>query len=98
MCTKKPRKILLIIPNLGRGGAQQMFRPQLKSLAIDFKVIGCVFHWDGAFAEDHAENIISLEVPAGKNFVLKVLYFILRIIRLKQLKRQKGIEVSISHL
>ena len=90
--------ILIIIPNLGQGGAQSIFRHHMHHLSLHFKVIGCVFNWDGAFETDKSENVISLDVPGGKTWVHKTYYFILRIIKLRHLKREMKIDVSISHL
>jgi glycosyltransferase involved in cell wall biosynthesis len=92
------RKVLLIIPNLGRGGAQRVFHQQLKYLSNDFDVMGCVFNWDGAFEEDKASNIVSLNVSGGVTLLQKIRTFILRIIRLRKLKRENKIDISISHL
>ncbi len=92
------KKVLIIIPNLGRGGAQQVFRQQLTYMSERFEVIGCVFNWDGSFDEDRVNNIVSLNVPGGKNYFDKAWYFILRIVRLRRLKIEKQIELSISHL
>lgn len=92
------KRVLLVIPNLGRGGAQQVFRQQLETLSKTFHVTACVFNWDDAFEEDHTINIVSLDVPAGNTTLAKVWYFALRIIRLKAIKRKEKIEVSISHL
>ena len=91
-------KILLLIPNLGRGGAQHVFRQQLQSFSIYYHVVGCVYNWDGAFDKDKTTDIISLEVPAGSTWLHKLYYFILRVIRLRKLKKENGIDVSISHL
>lgn len=91
-------KLLILIPNLGSGGAQRVFRQQMRCLSVHFNVLGCVFNWDGSFEDDKVSNIISLNVPGGKTWVLKVYYFIIRIIRLRSLKRRYGIDVSISHL
>jgi glycosyltransferase involved in cell wall biosynthesis len=98
MLPKGTKNVLLIIPNLGRGGAQKIYHQQLVRLSSHFNVIGCVFNWDGAFEDDHAANIFSLNVPAGQNYFEKTWYFIIRIIRLKTLKRKHNIDVSISHL
>jgi glycosyltransferase involved in cell wall biosynthesis len=92
------KKILIIIPNLGRGGAQQIFRQQVKFLSSFHNVTGCVFNWEGSFKEDRSNNIISLEVPAGKNVFQKVRYFIQRISRLNKIKKTYKIDVAISHL
>ena len=43
-------------------------------------------------------NIISLQVPKGKNIFSKLYFFYLRIRRLKKLKARLGITHSISHL
>lgn len=92
-------KILLIIPNLGKGGAQKIFLQQLENLSGQYDVLGCVFNWDGAFKSDSRRPmVLSLDVPGGKNYLLKLYYFILRIHRLRKLKRQHKINLSISHL
>ncbi len=92
------KRILIIIPNLGRGGAQRVFRQQLKYLSDSFEAIGCVFNWDGAFEEDKAANVVSLNVEGGVTWVDKTYHFVQRIIRLRELKRKNGIDISISHL
>lgn len=90
--------ILLVIPNLGRGGAQQVFRQQFESLARNFNVYGCVFNWDGTTPEEWPSNITSLNVKAGRNFIEKFCLFIKRIYRLRKLKSKLTIEIAISHL
>lgn len=91
-------KLLIIIPNLGRGGAQRIYHQQLKHLAPYFDVQGTVFNWDGAFDEDKTEATLSLDVPGGRTWAHKIYYFFLRIVRLRKLKREKNIDISISHL
>ena len=92
------RNLLLLIPNLGRGGAQKVFLDQVDSLAKNFAITGCVFNWDEAFESDKRANIVSLDVPAGKNVFTKIFYFFQRIIRLRKLKSKLSIQVCISHL
>jgi glycosyltransferase involved in cell wall biosynthesis len=92
------KKILLIIPNLGRGGAQKVFHQQFTHLSKWFEVTGCVFNWDGSFADDHVEGMFSLDVPAGRNVFRKAQYFLVRLRRLKNLKERLRPDVSISHL
>jgi glycosyltransferase involved in cell wall biosynthesis len=94
----KSKRLLLLIPNLGRGGAQQVFRDQLQFYSKHFNTIGCVFNWDDAFKDDHSENIIALNIPAGKNLVSKIYYFWKRVYALKKIKREYNISYSISHL
>jgi glycosyltransferase involved in cell wall biosynthesis len=91
-------RILILIPNLGLGGAQKVFHYQLQYLAQFFDVEGCVFNWNGALPSDRQERIASLDVPAGHSIVHKIYCFILRIHRLRRLKKEKNITVTISHL
>lgn len=95
---KSQPKVLIIIPNLGRGGAQKVFHQQLDFLSKEFDVTACVFNWEGAFDFDHKDNIISLDVSGGKNVIQKIKNFFLRVIRLKRIKKRLNIAVSISHL
>lgn len=91
-------KILIIIPNLGRGGAQKVFNQQLQYLSDLFDVHGCVFNWDGAFDDDQHDRIISLDVAKGNNWFSKIYYFLLRAVRLRRIKRERKIDIAISHL
>lgn len=91
-------KIMLLIPNLGRGGAQQVFRQQFRSLSTKYDVTGCVFNWEGSFEEDRMEKIVSLDVPAGRTIPGKIRNFLLRVRRLKRIKKALGVDVTISHL
>lgn len=91
-------KVLLVIPNLGLGGAQKVFYQQLADLAPHFEVSACVFGWDNSFPSDQTKGIISLDVPAGKSYLGKIYYFLLRVLRLRMLKNRLGIDLTISHL
>ena len=91
--------IMLIIPNLGSGGAQKVFRDQLAFFRTTrMKVIAVVFNWDGAFAEDKQSDIISLDVPAGSGMIDKMRCFNARIKKLRHLKREHHVTHAISHL
>jgi glycosyltransferase involved in cell wall biosynthesis len=92
------KKILLVIPNLGRGGAQQVFRDQLKFFSNSHDTVGCVFNWEGAFEDDRLIKIISLDIPAGRNWLSKIYYFWKRVYALRKIKKEKKISFSISHL
>src|SRR5687768_7156924 len=95
---KDNRTILLIIPNLGRGGAQQVFRDQLHFFSEHFNVIGCVFNWDDTFEDDRMSNMVSLDVPAGRGALGKIYSFIKRIFVLRTIKKKYNVSFSISHL
>jgi glycosyltransferase involved in cell wall biosynthesis len=92
------KKVLLLITNLGQGGAQKVFRDQLQFFSEHFQVTGCVFNWDGALDEDKELNVVSLEVTAGKNMVDKLYQFVVRCIRYRKLKKELEADVSISHM
>ncbi|WP_276373182.1 glycosyltransferase [Chryseolinea sp. H1M3-3] len=94
----KKKSILLVIPNLGKGGAQQVFRDQLEFYSKHFNTIGCVFNWDDTFEDDRQSNIISLDVPAGKSGFDKIVSFWKRVAALKKIKQEHNIDFSISHL
>jgi glycosyltransferase involved in cell wall biosynthesis len=92
------KKVLLIIPNLGLGGAQNVFRQQYVFYSKSFETVGCVFNWNGATPEDKNAGYISLDVPGGGNILSKSWHFIRRILELRRIKRKYGITHSISHL
>lgn len=91
-------KILLIIPNLGRGGAQRVFHQQRAELSLFADVYGCVFNWSGSFSDDRLATIYSLDVPEGNSLFQKARNFLVRVRRLKRLKLELGVDISISHL
>jgi glycosyltransferase involved in cell wall biosynthesis len=90
--------VLLLIPNLGRGGAQRVFHQHRQFLSQHFNVTACVFNFDGAFPEEQNESILSLDVPAGRNIIEKTSYFFQRVRRLKKIKRDYNVDLTISHL
>jgi glycosyltransferase involved in cell wall biosynthesis len=94
----KALRILIVIPNLGRGGAQQVFRDQLQFYSGHDYTLGCVFNFDDSFKDDQTANILSLHVPAGKNFLSKIACFFKRIVALRKIKREYNITFCISHL
>jgi glycosyltransferase involved in cell wall biosynthesis len=94
----RPKTVLLIIPNLGRGGAQKVFRDQLAFYSTHFNTIGCVFNWDDSFDQDRSLNVISLGVPAGKNIFSKFYFFLKRVSALRAIKNKYKVTTAISHL
>jgi len=88
----------LLIPNLGFGGAQRVFHDHSVALAKKYKVYECVFNKEEGVAFPTDNELLDLQVPGGKNALLKLYYFYLRCIRLKKLKQQYKIDACISHL
>jgi len=94
----KDPAIFILTPSLGQGGTQRVFHQQRSFLSGYFKVVSSTFNWTGSFEAERNQDIISLEVPAGGNVLTKIYYFLVRIIRVRQLKKKHNITVSISHL
>ena len=91
--------LLLLIPNLGRGGTQAVFRQQLSFYSARVKTVGVVFNTDGTTSDDtKLGQIISLDVEAGRSWFGKLISFLTRIRRLRTIKRQHSVTISISHL
>lgn len=93
-----PIKLLLLIPNLGSGGAQKVFREQYHFLSSKVQVWACAFNLEGALSADLEMNPISLEVPPGQNFFSKAYFFLLRCVRLRRLKKKLQADICISHM
>ena len=91
-------KIMLLIPNLGLGGAQRVFHDHSIELSKHYSVTEIVFNLDSSNVYAGQNQIKSLDVAGGGNTVEKLRNFYRRVERLKKLKRELGIEVSISHL
>ena len=91
-------KILLLIPNLGLGGAQRVFHDHSVELSKHYKVTEVVFNLESNNLYASQNQVKSLDVAGGGNAVEKLRNFYRRVIRLKILKQKLGIELSISHL
>jgi glycosyltransferase involved in cell wall biosynthesis len=92
------KKILLLIPNFGFGGAQRVFSDHSKLFSEEYTVEECVFNEN--FSNTYkTENLVhNLNVEAGKSFFDKAHSFYQRVSRLKEIKRKQHYDVSISHL
>jgi glycosyltransferase involved in cell wall biosynthesis len=90
------KKILLLIPDYGLGGAQRVFSDQSKFLSRHFDVTLCTFNSDSVDIYDSVGNKINLNVKAGGNVFEKIYFFLLRISALGKVKKQ--FDLCISHL
>jgi glycosyltransferase involved in cell wall biosynthesis len=97
MATDKKR-ILLLIPNLGFGGAQRVFHDHSIELSKKYKVYECVFNREDGIAYPTGNELIDLEVPGGGGMLFKIYNFFLRCRKVRKIKKQYGIDISISHL
>ncbi len=57
-----------------------------------------MFNWDDAFEDDRDSNILTLDIPAGKNWVSKIHCFWKRVVAIRKIKKRHNIDFSISHL
>ena len=94
----KPRNILLIIPEMSVGGAQRSMAKLSIELAKDHRVWLCVFNDRGGIAYTHGGTLINLDVVPRPPRYHKFKSFIQRVTRLRKLKKQLKIDVSISFL
>ena len=92
------KKVLLLIPNFGFGGAQRVFSEQSKMCAMHYEVIECVFNSHIDYTYPTYGRLISLAVPAGNNIVTKAKFFLQRCWRLHVLKRKERPDITISHM
>jgi glycosyltransferase involved in cell wall biosynthesis len=100
MTTSTPHRptVLLLIPNLGLGGAQRVFHDHSVELAKHYSVAEAVFNLDGGNLFPSENPVHSLEVPGGGSPLDKLRNFWQRIERLRVLKRKLCVGVCISHL
>ncbi|TYZ11918.1 glycosyltransferase [Hymenobacter lutimineralis] len=93
-----PQNILLLIPNFGFGGAQQVFHDHSVELAKQFQVTECVFNLDQADAYPSGNPVINLDVPGHGSTLDKIKHFVQRCTRLRFHKKRLNTQVCISHL
>ncbi|UYZ61358.1 glycosyltransferase [Hymenobacter weizhouensis] len=90
--------LLLLIPNLGFGGAQRVFHDHSVELAKHYAVTEAVFNTEGGNMYPSGNKMVSLEVGGGGSATEKIRNFGRRIGRLRALKRRLHTDVCISHL
>ena len=93
-----PAKLLLLIPNLGLGGAQRVFHDHSEAFAEHYAVTEVVFNTEGGNRHPSANDLVSLDVAGGGGLIRKSVHFSRRVERLRALKRKLGADVCVSHL
>ncbi len=96
--SKNTRRILLLIPNLGHGGAQRSFTKLANALRIKYPITIAVFNMDMEDQYGLPTAPISLDVRAGSNPFDKLYMLYKRVARLKKLKKQHNISLTISFM
>ena len=91
-------KILLLIPNLGLGGAQRVFHDHSVELAKHYAITEAVFNLEGGDLYPSGNPVVSLAVSGGGGTLAKLQNFRRRISGLRQLRERLRPAVVISHL
>ncbi|MCB2408498.1 glycosyltransferase [Hymenobacter lucidus] len=92
------KKLLMVIPNLGLGGAQRAFHDHSVELSKYYDVTEAVFDLDLDNLYPSGNPLESLKVEGGGGPVRKVTNFFKRVSQLKQLKQRLKTDICISHL
>jgi glycosyltransferase involved in cell wall biosynthesis len=98
MVKRNQLRILQLIPEFGQGGAEKVFSQLGKELSKKYTVIDGVFNLVRKQEYTTGHQIVELGVMGGDNVIVKVYYFLLRILRLNRLKSTLEINLTISHL
>lgn len=92
------KRILMITPDLGYGGAEKSFSRWADMLSAHHDVTRVVFNTAEENVYLKNRDLVSLDIPGGKNLFSKLWYFFKRVVRLKQIKGDLRPDVSISFL
>lgn len=92
------QNVVLIIPNLDFGGAQESFSKLSVGLAATCNVVNVVFNKDNMAAYPFGGPLIDMNIPAGGNFAKKIYNLWKRAKLLKKIKAEHQANVAISFL
>lgn len=90
--------ILLLIPELGKGGAENSLLKLSALLAERYKVYVCVFHTKVKVPYPVTVDLIDLQTPPTIQPLRKIYYIFSRIRAIRKVKRKLNIDISISFL
>jgi glycosyltransferase involved in cell wall biosynthesis len=98
MDKQQRKKVLIVIPNLGLGGAQRAFHDHSVELQKRYDVTEAVFNLDEPNIYPSGNPLENMEVAGGGSALDKVFNLMKRISRLRALKSKLHADVCISHL
>jgi glycosyltransferase involved in cell wall biosynthesis len=90
--------ILMLIPNLGVGGAQRVFQEHSRLLAERYRVVDVAFNLDGGQPFPTGNPLLTLDVGGGGGMVTKACNLFRRVAALRRIKRESGARLCISHM
>lgn len=96
--TNVGKHILLIIPNLDFGGAQESFASLSRELSKNHNVINVVFNKNNIGPYEFVTPLLDLDIPASTTLIGKLVNFVKRLSKVKKIKQQYDIDISISFL
>ncbi len=91
-------RLLLVITELHMGGAARVMRDQAAAFSRFFDVDEVIFNRADEIDLPNDIEPISLDVGGGGGPIRKLLNLRRRVARLRRIKRELGVDVSISHL
>lgn len=92
------KRVLLLSPDFGFGGAERSIARLSILLAVHYEVFFVIFNRDRQQVYPVGGTVYSLEVPGSGHWPGKILGFIKRIMNLRRIKRRLEPHVSISFL
>lgn len=92
------KNILMLIPNLDFGGAQSSFCKVSNLLSLHHNIINVVFNKRNIAEYKFNSPLIDLEIYPGSTAISKITSFFRRVVKLRKIKKEYGIDVSISFL
>ena len=95
---RSKKNILLIIPNLDFGGAQNSFYALSQELSKTHNVINVVFNKHNMANYIFKSTLLELDLGNASTFISKIFSFLKRTSRLKKIKKEHNIDVAISFL
>lgn len=91
------KKIGLLISTLNAGGAERVVSRLSKILSSDYEIYLILFE-DTYIKYEYAGTLVNLDVKSSKNFFKQLISPIMRIKKLKQIKKDIGLDMVISFL
>lgn len=92
-------RILFVIPSLGKGGAERVAVNLAKGLhSKGYEVSFCTFEEEYFYHLPHGIKVYSLNISGTNNVFLKLRNLAKRRLLLKEVKREKKIDISVSFL
>lgn len=92
------KNVLMLIPNLDYGGAQQAFTWLSNKLTSNYHVVNVVFNTRNMGPYEFKGKLISLNISHADNKLLKMLNFFRRVSKVRKIKSKYNVDISISFL